>query len=59
MNAYHRYLLAVVLMSFALVTLVIDNVNRGWTVLRGVGVGCFVLAIASSFAALRRARTRS
>jgi hypothetical protein len=59
MTAYHRYLLAMVLMSFALVALVIDNVNRGWTVLGGVGVGCFVLAIASSFAALRRTRMRS
>ncbi|MGZ6274409.1 MAG: hypothetical protein ACXWM8_08985 [Candidatus Limnocylindrales bacterium] len=56
MTAYHRYLVATVLTSLALVAIMLDNVNRGWTVLGGVGVGCFVLAIASSFAALRRTR---
>ncbi len=54
-----RQLIAVVGMTFALIALVIDNVDRGWTVLGTIGVAGFTIAIAAELMGVRRARGHS
>ena len=41
-------------MSIGLVALLVNSVDEGWTTLSGVGVVCFVVAIAAQLVALRQ-----
>jgi membrane-bound ClpP family serine protease len=59
MTLARRSLIAVVLMTVGLVALLVDSVDKGWTTLGVVGVGCFVVAIAARLAALRRSKPHS
>jgi hypothetical protein len=54
MTVASRSLIAVGLMSVGLVALVADGVDKGWTTLAVVGVGCFSVAIAAQLVALRQ-----
>jgi hypothetical protein len=54
MTVKRRSLTAVGLMSIGLVALLVNSVDEGWTTLSGVGVACFVVAIAAQLVAFRQ-----
>ena len=59
MTGSFRQLVALVGMTIGLVALVIDNGDKGWTVLGTVGVVGFAVAIAAELFTIQRARTDS